>query len=209
MLWQRALVAALLAIGAQAGFSDLIVEGLTQGNTGMERRLEDMAKANLRARGHLETRQATLGNAASAPLKADGSLDMEAWNEAANAACRESLQTLQLATNPSGACVCYNLPLLNNQTGTFEADLRLFQLNEPTGPFQGIPQGTIEVELFYNGASVTEVSQQPVTSAGVKVRQVSINNGTTDANTGNLRLLQSYLFVGQVDKDQMTGQITT
>ncbi len=208
MLWQRTLVASFLAIGAQAGLSDLIMEGMTQGSTGMERRLEDMAKANIRARGFVEARQAAVGSA-NAPLKADGTLDMAAWNTAANAACRESLQTLQLATNPSGACVCYNLPLLNNSTGTFEADLRLFQLNEPTGPFQGIPQGTIEVELFYNGASVTEVSQQSVPSTGVKVRQVSINNGTAAADTGNLRLLQSYLFVGQVDKDQMTGQVTT
>ncbi|KAK3903381.1 hypothetical protein C8A05DRAFT_32880 [Staphylotrichum tortipilum] len=210
MLWQRTLVASILAAGAQAGLSDLIMEGLTQGNAGMERRLEGMAKANIRARGFLEARQAEVGAAAgSAPLKPDGSLDMEAWNTAANAACREALQSLQLATNPSGACVCYNLPLLNNVTGTFEADLRLFQLNEPTGLFQGIPQGTIEVELFYNGASVTEVSQQPVSSAGVRARQVSINNGTAAADQGNLRLLQSYLFVGQVDKDQMKDEVTT
>lgn len=202
MLWQRTLLASFLAIGAQAGIGDLIMEGLTRRSPAVERRLEEIAKASLRARGYLDTRQAEgLGGlGGSTPIKPDGSLDMEAWNEAANAACRDALRNLQLASNPSGACVCYNLPLLNNQTGTFEADLRLFQLNQPTGQFQGIPQDKIEVELSYNGASVSEVSQQPGAAAGVKSRQT---------NNADLPLLQSYLFIGQVDKDQMTGQVTT
>jgi len=202
MLWQRALVASFLAIGAQAGIGELIMEGLTRSSPAVERRLEDIAKASLRARGYLEVRQAEgLGGlGGSTPIKPDGTLDMAAWNEAANAACRDALRSLELASNPSGACVCYNLPLLNNQTGTFEADLRLFQLNQPTGQFQGIPQDRIEVELSYNGASVTEVSQQPVAAAGIKARQ---------NNNADLPLLQSYLFIGQVDKDQMTGPVTT
>jgi len=199
MLWQRTLAASLLATGAQAGIGGLIVEGLTRNSPAVERRLEEIAKANLRARGYVEIR--AVGNT---PLNADGSLDMTAWNEAANAACRDALKNLQLASNPSGACVCYNLPLLNNATGTFEADLRLFQLNEPTGQFQGIPQNKIEVELSYNGASVSEVSQQSVGSGDLKPRQA-----TTQTTPGDLKLLQSYLFVGQVDKDQMTGQVTT
>jgi hypothetical protein len=199
MLWQRTLAASWLATGAQAGIGGLIVEGLTRNNPAVERRLEEIAKANLRARGYVETR--AVGNT---PLNADGSLDMTAWNDAANAACRDALKSLPLASNPSGACVCYNLPLLNNATGAFEADLRLFQLNEPTGQFQGIPQNKIEVELSYNGASVSEVSQQSVGSGDLKPRQTSDQNTTAD-----LKLLQSYLFIGQVDTDQMTGQVTT
>ncbi|KAK4149910.1 hypothetical protein C8A00DRAFT_46577 [Chaetomidium leptoderma] len=201
MLWQGTLVASFLAMGAQAGIGGLLMDGLTRSNGGMERRLEEMAKASVRASGLLETRQAAEGLTGNAPLNADGSLNMASWNEAANAACRDALRNLQLATNPSGTCVCYNLPLLNNVTGTFEADLRLFQLSQPTGQFQGIPQEKIEVELSYNGASVSEVTQQAVTpaAAAVKARQ---------DNTQDLPLLQSYLFVGQVDKDQMTGEVT-
>jgi len=197
MLWQRTLVASFLAIGAQAGIGDLIMEGLTRRNSpGVERRLEEMAKANVRARGYLEARQSQeLGG--DTPLNADGSLDMAAWNDAANTACRDALRGLQLASNPSGACVCYNLPLLNNSTGTFEADLRLYQLSQPTGAFEGIPQDRIEVELSYNGASVSEVTQQAATR--VKVRQ---DNG------GDLPLLQSYLFIGQIDNDRMSDGVT-
>lgn len=208
MFWQRTLVASLLATGAQAGIGDLLAESMTRNSPAVERRLEEIAKASVRSRGFLDTRQADEQGSAT-PLKADGSLDMEAWDEAANAACRDALRKLTLASNPSGACVCYNLPLLNNATGTFEADLRLFQLNQPTGQFQGIPQEKIEVELSYHGASVSEVKRQSVGASDLKTRQTNGNNNNINSNNGDLKLLQSYLFVGQVDKDQMTGQVTT
>lgn len=198
MLWHRTLAASFLAIGAQAGIGSLIAEGFSRNSEGVERRLEEVAKANLRARGYLETRQSEgLGSDAPlVPLNPDGTLDMDAWNTAANAACRAALKDIEEASNPSGACVCYNLPLLNNSTGTFEADLRLFQLSDPRGDFEGIPQAEIEVELSYNGASVSEVSQQPVKR--VKARQ---------DKSGEPPLLQSYLFIGQVDKDRMTSEV--
>ncbi|KAK4118861.1 hypothetical protein N657DRAFT_325494 [Parathielavia appendiculata] len=196
MLWQRTFVASFLAIGAYAGIGDFIMEGLRRNSPGVERRLEEMARANVRS--FLQARQsAGLGGSSNTPLNADGSLDMAAWNEAANTACRDALRSMQRASNPSGACVCYNLPLLDNSTGTFEADLRLFQLSEPTGDFQGIPQDKIEIELSYNGASVSEVSQQAATP--LKVRQV---------NSGDLPLLQSYLFIGQIDRDRMSDGLT-
>lgn len=195
MLWQRTLAASFLATGAQAGIGSLVAEGFSRNSEGVERRLEEVAKANLRARGFLETRQSDgLGN--DTPLTSDGGLDIDAWNTMANTACQAALKSVGEATNPSGTCVCYNLPLLNNSTGTFEADLRLFQLSEPRGDFQGIPQDSIEVELSYNGASVSEVSQQPLKR--VKARQ---------DNTEDLPLLQSYLFIGQVDEDRMSGGV--
>ncbi|KAK3290535.1 uncharacterized protein B0H64DRAFT_332012 [Chaetomium fimeti] len=202
MLWQRTLAASFLATGAQAGIGSLIAEGFSRNSEGVERRLEEVAKANLRARGYLDTRQSEgLGSDEPlVPLNGDGSLDLDAWNTAANAACRDALKGVEVASNPSGTCVCYNLPLLNNATGAFEADLRLFQLSEPRGEFEGIPQAQIEVELSYNGASVSEVTQQPV-------RRVKVRQENTEDNTEEAPLLQSYLFIGQVDKDRMTGEV--
>ncbi|KAL2132745.1 hypothetical protein VTI74DRAFT_3428 [Chaetomium olivicolor] len=208
MHWQTTLTASLLAIGGvHASIGSLIMEGLSRNSPAVERRIEEIAKASLRARGYLSTRQQP-DDTSNTPLKADGSLDMAAWNDAANTACRDALRNLHLASNPSGTCVCYNLPLLDNSTGTFEADLRLFQLSEPTGQFQGIPQERIQVELSYRGASVSEVKQGTGTgagapaAAGVTSRQDNSNGG------GNLKLLQSYLFVGQVDKNLMSDNIT-
>ena len=206
MLWQRALLASLLAIGAEAGIGDFVVEHLARSNS--DRSIRGVPKGSLLVRGLLQTRQSP-GPASNAPLKPDGTLDVAAWDEQANKACRDALRNLPEASNPSGTCVCYNLPILDNSTGTFEADLRLFQLSEPKGDFEGIPQEKIEVELSYTGASVTEAQKQPTgpqtsatppAAAGLSTRQ---NNN----NAGDLPLLQSYLFIGQVDKDKMSDQI--
>ncbi|KAL2018365.1 hypothetical protein VTK56DRAFT_900 [Thermocarpiscus australiensis] len=206
MLWQRTFVGFLLAIGAQAGIADLVAEGLTRSSPSVERRLQEIAKSSLLGRGYLEIRQST-GMGSNTPLNPDGTINMQAWNDAANTACRNALRNVPAASNPSGTCVCYNLPVLDNSTGTFEADLRLFQLNAPTGDFQGIPQENIQVELSYRGASVsmvssgTESGKAAVPAAGVSARQ-------DDDKGDDPALLQSYLFVGQVDKDQMTGKMT-
>ncbi|KAK4643998.1 hypothetical protein QC761_300840 [Podospora bellae-mahoneyi] len=197
MIWQRALVASLLAMGAQAGIGDMVAEGMMRGSPSVERRLQEIAKANILSRGYMEIRQApglSTGIGSNTPVNPDGTVDMERWNEEVNQACRDSLETLNVASNPSGACICYNLPVLNNVTGTFEADLRLFQISPPTGDFQGIPQEQINVALSYNGASVAE-------KEGGAARQ-----GPEPAEEGRLRLLRSFLFVGRINNDAMGGE---
>jgi hypothetical protein len=219
MLWQRTLVASFLATGALAGIGGLVGEGWTRNSPEVERRLEEVAKANLMARGDfLVIRADEEGDdeggeegddegdeeGDETPLKADGSLDLEAWKTQTDKACQEALKKVGKASNPSGACVCYNLPLMNNATGAFEADLRLYQLSEPRGDFQGIPQDKIEVELSYNGASVSELKETTGVPAAASLRTRQDSGNGTD-----LRMLQSYLFLGQVDKDKMSGQMTS
>jgi len=200
MLWQTASITALLVVGAQVGMRSVVGEGVSHSIPLLDRRVEEEGYASI-GTPKLQVRQTTGFMNTNTPLRADGTIDLEAWDEAANTACRNALRNLKEASNPSGTCVCYNLPLLNNNTGTFEADLRLFQLSEPTGIFAGIPQDQIEVSLTYNGASVTEVKQTSkaqdtvVPAAALFARQ--------DANNGDLKLLQSYLFIGQVDQDKM------
>ncbi|KAK4221563.1 hypothetical protein QBC38DRAFT_122064 [Podospora fimiseda] len=197
MFWQKTLVTSLLAMGAHAGITEMFLEGLQRDNPAVERRLQEIAKASIMARGYIEVRQTT-GQGSNTPLNPDGTINMDAWNEEANKACREALAALPAATNPSGACVCYNLPALNNVTGTFRADLRLFQVSQPSGDFSGIPQDRIEVGLTYQGASVSPDSSGPRAAAP------GSNNGT---NANELPLLQSYSFVGQIDEDAMDDEI--
>lgn len=136
-------------------------------------------------------------------LNQDGTINMTAWDEEATTACNSALSALPQASNPSGTCVCYNLPALNNATGTFEADLRLYQLSEPTGQFTGIPPQNIQVGLAYHGASVSPVSAN--TAAKKVITPVKRQAATTNQN---LKLLQTYLFVGEIDKDRMTDPMT-
>ncbi|KAL2261257.1 hypothetical protein VTK26DRAFT_4513 [Humicola hyalothermophila] len=211
MLWQRALLASLLAMGAEAGLVDVVVEHLAHRTLLTDTSSHEASEGALALRGLLRTRQSAEATN-NAPLNPDGTLDVAAWDEAANKACREALRNLPEASNPSGACVCYNLPLLDSSTGTFEADLRLFQRNEPRGDFEGVPQEKIEVELSYSGASVTEVKRGPATqnaAAAAPPTAAGLSRRQDDNNTNNdnLPLLQSYLFIGQIDKDKMTNDM--
>jgi hypothetical protein len=204
MLWRHAITAALLAAGVEAGIGALVVDGMTRNSPSLDRRMEEIAKAHLRSHGYLETRQdiqGTTGPASNVLLNQDGTIDMTAWDSMANSACNDALSHLSGASNPSGTCICYNLPALDNTTGTFEADLRLFQVSSPTGDFTGIPAQNIQVGLAYKGASVSPVSTSTATQKVVS-KVVTARQADVVAN-GTLKLLQSYLFVGQIDKTQM------
>ena len=173
--------------------------------------MEEIAKASLRSRGYIETRQSTTqsatGPASNVLLNQDGTINMTAWDAQANEACSTALSHLPGASNPSGTCICYNLPALDNITGTFEADLRLYQISSPSGQFSGIPAENIQVGLSYSGASVSPVTASTA-SEKVVVSTVTPRQDDASSNNTNLKLLQTYLFVGQIDKNQMTAPLT-
>lgn len=184
MFWQAG-VTALLAVGVCAGgVADLVAEGILTGRSprSLEQRMADDAArfviVEKRAASTTQTTQTTQNN----------TVDMEAWDAEVNTACVAALSKLAKATNPSGTCTCYNLPAINNDTGAFEADLRLYQLSNPTGDFSGISADQVQVSLSYNGASVSPMSTTTATQKAKERRGGS-----------NPTLLQKYLFVGQID----------
>ncbi|KAL6819048.1 hypothetical protein V8C43DRAFT_180853 [Trichoderma afarasin] len=138
-------------------------------------------------------------------LLPDGSLDFTAWNNLTNAACQARLASLTRTSNPSGDCICYNLPMLDVTTGMFEADLRLYRVSDPRDDFVGVPPSEIQVGVVYKGASVTPM--KPVTSGSSSSPPVNITK--RDSSSSNTpTLLQSYMLVGQIDKDQMKNNLS-
>lgn len=191
MFWKAGAMA-LLAAGAHAGgVADLVAEGILTGRSpkSLEQRMQDDA-----------ARLIVVGRRASSTAQAsqNGTIDMEAWDTEVNAACQSALSKLHKASNPSGTCTCYNLPVMNNQTGAFEADLRLYQLSTPTGDFDGISAEHIQVSLSYNGASVS-----PVNTTTAAEKASSIRRQDTQ---GKPTLLQTYMFIGQVDADKLQAE---
>ncbi len=180
---------------------------MSRNNPAYQRRMEEIAKRSIQLRSMVQARQ-NVDTSSNISLNPDGTINMTAWDAAANTACNIALSHLPEASNPSGTCICYNLPALDNQTGTFEADLRLYQLSTPSGQFTGIPPQNIQVGLSYRGASVSPVSAQ--TAAKKVVSKIATRQDllAPDAVNPNLRLLQTYLFVGQIDKDQLSPTMT-
>ncbi|KAH7625454.1 hypothetical protein B0T09DRAFT_63679 [Sordaria sp. MPI-SDFR-AT-0083] len=263
MHWQPTtlLAAALLAAsGVQAGIGSLIAEGISRGSPSYHKRMEEIMGSYLLRRGFLEERQdASASSVGQDPIfTADGTLNMTAWNAQVNAACISSLRQLTVASNPSGTCVCYNLPALDNSTGVFEADLRLFRISDARDAFAGIAPEQVSVGVRFVGANVkTTDGSEPVVAAAVgsgsggsSSAKASQNASSSQAGTasspssvsaasvpvgrvggsgdgeaanalaarqdagdllptnGDPTLLQQYLFVGQIDKEKMSGEMT-
>ncbi|ESZ92861.1 hypothetical protein SBOR_6769 [Sclerotinia borealis F-4128] len=130
------------------------------------------------------------------------------WNTQTEAACTQALDLLNgQATNPSGLAVCYNLPYADNSTGVFKADLRLYNVSAPTGTFANIPSQDVQVGLNYEGATVSAVDMSTLMARSEETSLISWPRAiqkrqSTDTTTGRtLTLVQSYAFVGQMNKE--------
>lgn len=155
-------------------------------------------------------RGASVVNAAAGPaegvmLNNNGTLNVTAWNVATNDACIKALQPLSRSTNPSGNCICYNLPSLDTKTGIFEADLRLYRISQPRDNFANIPPENVKVGLEYHGASVSPISANDLMGMGQANRTsklVARDAGSTP------RLVQTYMFVGQIDQTKLKDNMS-
>ncbi len=168
-----------------------------------------MASSAARA---LERRQdaGTGGSIENLQLQPDGTLNLTAWDAATETACVSTLQSLQRSSNPSGNCICYNLPALDANNGVFEAELRLYRISEPRGQFAGIDPSAIKVSVAYNGASASAVKPTELKGSGM-VGNVSriVNRAELDTRQdNNPELLQAYMLVGQIDKSKMSDNMS-
>ncbi|RYP50889.1 hypothetical protein DL768_003678 [Monosporascus sp. mg162] len=121
------------------------------------------------------------------------------WDSETSAACEEALSRLNVASNPSGTAICYNLPSLDTTTGTFMADLRLYQVSTPSGVFVGIAPEDIMVGVQYSGASVSPLDQEGTNSTdGARAKRQDVTP----------TLLQAYMLVGQIDMTKMPDPMT-
>ncbi|QPH05216.1 hypothetical protein C2857_002888 [Epichloe festucae Fl1] len=140
---------------------------------------------------------------------AAGSLNTTtAWSAATDAACTKALSVLPRSSNPTGNCICYNLPALDTKTGFFEADLRLYRISEPRDDFANIPPENVKVGLQYHGASVSPISEKELMAMGLVSNQTQMVTRRDDIPSGGPRLVQTYMFVGQIDAAKLSQNMT-
>jgi len=143
---------------------------------------------------NLERRQGISHNAAPAPSSSASSsgppanLNDPALNMTIATACSDALADITSVSNAAGWAACYNILYLNNQTGIFEADLRLYQVSPPSGTFAGVKSSDIHLALNYPKAGISATSQAEKRSE-LRARQ---SNNTRSQ-------LQQYSFVGQIN----------
>lgn len=206
-MWPLALAAWLLLAGqAYASLShDLLYEVRRDDLT--DRSMRKRAMSTLE--GDLLNRRATV----SGSITGINSAQLE---RQILASCSSTLSGIPAnQADPSGMAVCYNLPTLDNQTGVFQADMRLYRIADATGNFAGLSADAVQVALQYNGAAVQPIN---ASSSFVFKRDVSslISWSSTKpkrslesrASLATPKLTQSYAFVGQMNMAMVTPGMT-
>ncbi|KAF2731506.1 hypothetical protein EJ04DRAFT_526083 [Polyplosphaeria fusca] len=153
--------------------------------------------------------------ASTTPASGDASTaDLAAWEDETQRACQSALMSLNgQASNPSGIAVCYNLPFLDNVTGVFQAELRMYNVSSPIDPWTGITPADITVAMSYLGARVQtmngtvakrDISWPPIRreANGLLVER---QTGTGAAPPQELKVLQ---YVGQINSNLMGSAMT-
>lgn len=121
-------------------------------------------------------------------------LNEQQFNETATAACLDALDDVTYVVNPSGMAACYNIPFINLTTGVFAADIRLYQVRAPSGPFEGISSSDYTLEMRIPAAIVSSPDRLQ-------------SNQSTGPNSP--LLLQDFRHIGQLDRGLSFDKLTT
>ena len=144
----------------------------------------------------MATKMASGSMALAAALAAPTNADPARWNADADMKCSRAVEEFKgRATNPSGMTACYNIPFLNVEKGTFEAELRIYSTSPPFGEFEGVPPENMMVTLSYKSASLSasdgslpvKLRRVKRQESGMLVREVSVRKYIGEFNPGVIR----------------------
>lgn len=209
MFFKSAFVGTLLAAGHATAFKGPQVNALLE--PGQD--VEEVLRRDAELMATLTQRQ-DANSADSAPLASltpatgDASgVDQAKWEQQTKEACMSTLSNLNgQASNPSGIAVCYNLPFLDNKTGVFQAELRMYNVSAPINPWVGVTAADVSMTLSYLGATVQNMRGNftkrdlswPV-SEGMLVERQDINTMTE---------LKVLMYVGRINENLMGSAMT-
>ncbi|KAF2279297.1 uncharacterized protein EI97DRAFT_171922 [Westerdykella ornata] len=142
------------------------------------------------------------------PASGDAAMaDLAKWEAETKAACDTAMTALNgRASNPTGLGVCYNLPFLDNSTGVFLAELRLYNITAPIDPWRGIAAADIDLALSYSGATV-----QNMPGTFQKRSAPNGNNPLSRRQNNNAQTpetLKVLMYVGQLNANLMGTAMT-
>ncbi|KAI1125522.1 hypothetical protein F5Y10DRAFT_8372 [Nemania abortiva] len=186
MVWITAAVASLLAVQVYGAPGSIMRAAILHSSgSSLESRMEEAAYNMVEKRQNTTT-----------------SLNLTQWDTDTVTACRATLSTLSTASNPSGMAVCYNVIQLDTDQGAFMTDLRLFQVSEPSGAWEGIPLQQMQGGIQFNGATASEINGQQVATRDLGHDYVSKRQSDGPV------LHRTYMIVGRINADQMIPPMT-
>ncbi|KAF2451037.1 hypothetical protein P171DRAFT_451377 [Karstenula rhodostoma CBS 690.94] len=178
--------------------------------------VEDMLRRDADIMATLTRRQDANGaqsapQISTTPASGDAAkADLAKWEEQTKAACGSALTVLKgQASNPSGIAVCYNLPFLDNQTGIFQAELRMYNISAPINPWLGVSAADVSMALSYLGATVQSTD---VTFAKRDILDISYppikERSLVERQAAAPQELKVLMYVGKINSNLMGTAMT-
>ena len=157
----------------------------------------------------LITRRQAATKPAVVPNNTTTSTNSAARNEAAIVSSCTSALSL-LAGKPesaSGMSLCYNILSINNSTGVFKSDLRLFKVAEPRDGWRNISMKSVVPSVNWKGSGASLMGGQWSSSIQNQSASVGVNVEKRDrklrkrAEQEGPTLMESYAFIGQINTE--------
>jgi hypothetical protein len=149
---------------------------------------------------------AVTGTAAleSAAAAATPAVDPATWNQQVDESCQTAVDKLNGQTSSdSGMAACYNVPFLDEVKGTFESELRIYNISYATGIFTGVTQDIMGVQMTYPSAMFQEYSGPLPVKRDLHIRQASTNGVLTP------QLVSIKRYTGQLNLPDFNSSMTS
>lgn len=215
MFFKGALVGTLLAAGHATAFKGRQVNALLQPGLDIEEVLRrDAGRMATLTRRQDANPADTAPLASLTPASGDASnVNQAQWEEQTRAACMQTLSSLNgQASNPSGIAVCYNLPFLDNTTGVFQAELRMYNVSAPINPWVGVTAADVSMTLSYLGATVQNMqgnfAKRELISPVAEGRLIERQNNNNGQNVNGMTQLKVLMYVGRINENLMGSAMT-
>ena len=134
-----------------------------------------------------------------------GDVTDEEWKGQTNKACLSALSALRgVSSNPAGVAVCYNIRTFDSDTGSFKADLRLYQVEPPAGEWTRLESASEALDVAYSSAQVVN-SKNLRKRENIKVHlnyhRKADNSLHAKRSNDPPRMLQGLAFSGMIQGD--------
>jgi hypothetical protein len=121
-------------------------------------------------------------------------VDPATWNKEVTQSCEDAINKLDgVASSDTGMAACYNVPFLDQVKGTFESELRIYNVSLTAGSFSGIDQDMMMVQMTYPSATFQEYSGNQFAKRDLAARQAT-TNGVFSASLVSIKR-----YVGQIN----------
>lgn len=206
MLFHSILIGGLLAAGHANAVKLRTVNALLQRNDVERDLLGDAERIATLTRRQDTTPPDNAPLASVSPATGDASMiNLKQWEADTKQACMDSLSNLNgQASNPSGIAVCYNLPFLDNTTGVFQAELRMYNVSAPIDPWVGVTAADVSMTLSYLGATVQNMpgnfTKRDLTWPPVR-REISDGLLIERQNVNTMTEMKVLMYVGRINSN--------